>query len=108
MDLSEADSVQGKVKEGVGSISGDERLEAEGRAQSAAGSIKGRVAGRLDEVGGSVKQFAGGLLGDDQMQAESQAQKVIGRVRTLVAKNPAAAAAGAGVLLLVLMRLIRR
>jgi len=115
MDLSNTDQVEGRVKEGVGTVIGDDQLKAEGRAQETKGavhgavdSVKHRVGGTVQVATGKVKQFAGGVTGDDQLQAEGESQELLGRVRNAVARNPAVAAAGLGLLLLVLVRLIRR
>jgi len=115
MDLSNTDQVEGTVKEGVGSVIGDDQLKAEGKAQETSGAIQGavhsvkeRVGGTVEVATGKLKQFSGGVTGDEQLQAEGTSQQVVGRVRNVVAKNPAVAAAGIGLALLILVRLIRR
>ena len=42
------DKVKGKVKEGVGKLTGDEKLQAEGKADQVAGSAKSTVGGVKD------------------------------------------------------------
>jgi uncharacterized protein YjbJ (UPF0337 family) len=49
----ESDQVKGKVKEAVGSLTGDKDLESEGKADRRAGEAKEKVAdakGKIEEV----------------------------------------------------------
>lgn len=44
------DKVKGNVKEGVGNLTGDEKLKAEGQADQLAGKAKSTVGGAKDAV----------------------------------------------------------
>jgi uncharacterized protein YjbJ (UPF0337 family) len=46
----DSDQVKGKVKEAVGSLTGDEDLESEGKADRRAGEAKEKVADAKDKV----------------------------------------------------------
>lgn len=46
------DQAKGLVKEGVGKMTGDEKLEAEGKADKVSGKIKNTVGGIKDTVRG--------------------------------------------------------
>ena len=50
------DQLKGNLKEGVGNLTGDEKLKAEGHADQAGGKIKNAVGGAAD----AVKDAAGG------------------------------------------------
>jgi uncharacterized protein YjbJ (UPF0337 family) len=47
-----AQQVKGSVKEGVGKLTGDTKLEAEGKADKVAGKVKSTVGGIKDAVRG--------------------------------------------------------
>ncbi len=42
------DKAKGAIKEGVGNLTGDEKLKAEGKADKAAGAVKNTVGGVKD------------------------------------------------------------
>ena len=44
------DKAKGAVKEGIGKMTGDEKLQAEGAADKAKGSVKSTVGGATDAV----------------------------------------------------------
>ena len=44
------DKTKGNVKEGVGKLTGDEKLQAEGKADQAKGEVKSTVGGAKDAV----------------------------------------------------------
>jgi uncharacterized protein YjbJ (UPF0337 family) len=83
-----AEQVGGAIKEGVGKILGNERLEAEGRARKLEGEAKKEAAkaseraeGKTEEVAGAVKNRVGALIGNEQMQAEGKAKELTGEAR---------------------------
>ena len=45
-----AKNIGGKIKEGVGKITGDEKLKAEGRADQVAGKVQNAVGGLKDTL----------------------------------------------------------
>lgn len=82
------DEAVGNVKQGIGNLTGNERLEAEGRAQELGGEARqetakgvGRLKGAAEEVGGNIKKAAGDLLDNEQMQAEGEAKRLKGQAR---------------------------
>jgi uncharacterized protein YjbJ (UPF0337 family) len=44
------DKLKGNVKEGVGKLTGDEKLQAEGKADQVSGTVKSTVGGAKDAV----------------------------------------------------------
>ena len=44
------DKAKGNLKEGLGNLTGDEKLKAEGKADKAGGSIKSAVGGIADTI----------------------------------------------------------
>jgi uncharacterized protein YjbJ (UPF0337 family) len=47
--------VAGSVKEGVGKVTGDEKLQAEGKAQKTAGKVQNAVGGAKDAARDALK-----------------------------------------------------
>lgn len=82
------DEVVGNVKQGLGNLTGNERLEAEGRAQELGGESRqdfakgvGTAKGMAEEAKGNVKQGLGDLFDNEQMQAEGKADELKGEGR---------------------------
>jgi uncharacterized protein YjbJ (UPF0337 family) len=80
MEMSDRiDELKGKVKEGLGNLTGNERLEAEGEVQAGAARAKRKTKGALRQVGGAVKEGLGKLTGDEVTQVEGTAEKLRGK-----------------------------
>jgi|SwirhisoilCB1_FD_contig_31_13648965_length_313_multi_4_in_0_out_0_1 uncharacterized protein YjbJ (UPF0337 family) len=77
------EELKGSVKETAGKAFGNERLEAEGKADKLKGKSERHAAGMKDSAVGNVKKAAGNLTGDDSMYAEGQAQDVKGKAERL-------------------------
>ncbi|HEX6288023.1 MAG TPA: CsbD family protein [Herpetosiphonaceae bacterium] len=82
------DEVVGNIKQGVGSAFGNERMEAEGRAQELGGESRqdvakgvGTMKGMAEEVKGNIKQGLGDLTDDERLQAEGKADELKGESR---------------------------
>ncbi len=91
----------GAVKEGLGKLTGDAKLQAEGVAEKAGGSVQNaagkvqdgaageprgfvdhdRVEGSGKKFGGSVKEGLGNLTGDEKLKAEGKADKAAGGIQ---------------------------
>jgi uncharacterized protein YjbJ (UPF0337 family) len=70
----------GGIKEGLGKLTGDEGLEAEGKVQKTGGKAERKTSGAAHEVKGNVKKAAGKLLDSPTLQAEGEADRVRGKV----------------------------
>lgn len=82
------DEVVGNVKQGLGDLTGNEQMQAEGRAQELGGESRQDVAkgvgtakGMAEEAKGNIKQGLGNLTGNEQMQAEGKADELKGEGR---------------------------
>ncbi len=82
------DEVVGNVKQGFGNLTGNERLEAEGRAQELGGESRQSVAkgvgtakGAAEETKGNLKEGAGNLFGNDRLAAEGEVDQIQGEGR---------------------------
>jgi uncharacterized protein YjbJ (UPF0337 family) len=83
-----AEEIKGKVKAGVGTLTGNEELEAEGKADQAEGQTRQEVAktaerakGTGEEISGKVRGTIGKLTGDEQEQADAKAEELKGKAR---------------------------
>lgn len=59
MSSGKTDEVKGRLKEAVGVLSGDERLEREGKGDRTAGVIKQKVAQVFDQVRDAMRRAEG-------------------------------------------------
>ncbi|MBJ7471666.1 MAG: CsbD family protein [Solirubrobacteraceae bacterium] len=61
----EGDKFAGSVKEKVGSVTGNDRLEGEGKGQKNAGKVESAVQGAKDKVSGAAEAVKDKLSSDD-------------------------------------------
>jgi len=73
------DELEGRVKEGAGEVTGNERLEAEGEGQAEGARAARKTKGAVREAGGAVKEAAGRLAGDERVEAEGKADRLGGK-----------------------------
>jgi uncharacterized protein YjbJ (UPF0337 family) len=73
------EELKGRVKEGVGKVTGDQKLEAEGKGQAEGSRAKRKIEGTLDEVGGVIKETVGKVTGNKVTEAEGKADRFEGK-----------------------------
>jgi uncharacterized protein YjbJ (UPF0337 family) len=73
------DELKGNLKKGLGNLTGNRRLEAEGGTQSDDARAKRKTKGAVREAGGVVKEGFGKLTGDEATQAEGKADRLRGK-----------------------------
>ena len=74
------DEMMGGIKQGLGKMTGDEALEAEGAIQKTGGRAERKSAGVAHGVKGNVKKAAGKVLDSPTLAAEGEADKVRGKI----------------------------
>jgi len=72
------DESKGSIKEGLGKVTGNERLEAEGEAEHDAARAARDAKGVGNQVKGSVEENVGKLTGDEETQARGVADRLKG------------------------------
>ena len=72
------DETKGNINQGVGKITGNERLQAEGQADANAARAKRRVKGSLREARGELKEGIGKVTGNRSMEARGKAERRTG------------------------------
>ena len=75
------DELKGGLKEGLGKLTGDEALEAEGKSQKTMGEAGRKVSGAVDEGKGSIKSTAGDVLDSPTLKSEGLVDKVKGKLK---------------------------
>lgn len=65
----EGDKLAGTVKEKVGSATGNDRLEGEGKGQKNAGKVEGAIRGVTDKVAGAAEAVKDKVSGDGKDRA---------------------------------------
>ena len=74
-----SDEVKGGLKEGLGKLSGDRALEAEGKAQKAGARTRRKAGGAVREAGGGLKEALGDALDSPTLKAKGKAGRLRGR-----------------------------
>ena len=72
------DEAKGRVKEGVGKVTDNERLQGEGRTQATAAKVGRKVKGTAKDAGGRIKEAAGKLVDDDGLEARGRSDRLRG------------------------------
>jgi uncharacterized protein YjbJ (UPF0337 family) len=75
------DELKGKVKETVGSATGNERMRSEGEAERVSGKAARETEGAADQIKGNVKMAAGKLVGNDRLHAEGKIDDAKGTIK---------------------------
>jgi len=74
------DEMKGNVKEGVGKVTGNERMEAEGRAEHDTAEASRKTKGAGTEIKGHVEEGLGHVSGDEDMRERGLADQLKGKI----------------------------
>ena len=72
------EEMKGRVKEGAGKATDNERLEGEGRTQATAARAGRKVKGTAKDAGGRIKEAAGKLVDAEDLEARGRADRLRG------------------------------
>ncbi len=72
------DEAKGNVKQTVGKVTGNDELQAEGKAEHDSAAARREVKGAANQVKGSVKEGLGKVTGDEETQASGTADRLKG------------------------------
>jgi len=72
------DEAKGNIKEGLGKLTGDTDLQAEGQAQQDTAKASREIKGAGNQIKGSVEEGIGKLTGDDETRARGTADRLKG------------------------------
>lgn len=72
------DEVKGNIKQGVGKMTGNHEMEAEGRAEHDSAKARREVKGAGNQLKGSVEEGLGRVTGDTETEARGTADRIKG------------------------------
>jgi uncharacterized protein YjbJ (UPF0337 family) len=75
------DELQGKTKEGVGNLTGNEEMAREGEAQADAAKLKRETEGAIDKGVGKAQETLGDVIDDEDMEAQGKARQAEGDLK---------------------------
>jgi uncharacterized protein YjbJ (UPF0337 family) len=70
--------IKGNVKQGVGKVTGNEELEAEGRVEHDSAHAAREAKGMGNQVKGRVEEGVGRMTGDEETEARGMADRLKG------------------------------
>ena len=75
------DELQGQIKKGIGSLTGNEEMKREGEAQEQAAKVKREVEGAVDQGVGKAQESIGKATDDTQTELEGKARQAEGDIK---------------------------
>jgi uncharacterized protein YjbJ (UPF0337 family) len=72
------DEAKGNIKEGVGKLTGDTEMQAEGEAEHDTAKAKREVKGTGNAIKGNVEEGLGKVTGDEETRARGVADRIKG------------------------------
>jgi uncharacterized protein YjbJ (UPF0337 family) len=75
------DEIKGKVKQGVGSLMGNDDLAREGEAEATRAKVEREAEGMVDQAVGSAQDKIGDITDDQKTELEGKARKVEGDIK---------------------------
>jgi uncharacterized protein YjbJ (UPF0337 family) len=72
------EEMKGNLKEGVGKITGDRDMQAEGEAEKDTAQAKREVKGVGNQIKGNIEEGIGKVTGDDETRARGMADRLKG------------------------------
>jgi uncharacterized protein YjbJ (UPF0337 family) len=76
------EELKGSVKETVGKVTDNERLEAEGKGQKAGAKATRETKGAVNQAVGNVKDAVGDATDNERLETEGEAQKMKGKAQS--------------------------
>jgi len=74
------DELQGQIKKGVGSLTGNEEMERDGAAQTEEARLKREAEGTLDQAAGTVEEKFGDDTAATETELKGKARQVEGDI----------------------------
>ena len=75
------DELQGQIKKGIGSLTGNEEMKREGEAQEQAAKVKREAEGAIDQGVGKVQEVVGDATDDTRTELEGKARQAEGDIK---------------------------
>ena len=74
-----SEELKGGLKKGIGKVTGDKALEAEGADQQESGKARRKASGTVREAKGGIKRALGDAIDSPSMEAEGTADRARGK-----------------------------
>jgi uncharacterized protein YjbJ (UPF0337 family) len=74
------DEAKGGIKQALGKVTGDQEMEAEGKAERDSAVARRQVKGAANQVKGKVEEGLGRVTGHDEMQDRGTADRIKGDI----------------------------
>ena len=75
------DELKGKVKKGLGDLTGNEEMEREGKAEEATAKAKREAEGAIDKGAGKAEEAWGDVTDDPEHQVKGKARQAEGEAK---------------------------
>jgi uncharacterized protein YjbJ (UPF0337 family) len=72
------DELKGNIKQGIGKVTGNEELEAEGKVEHDTAKASREMKGAGNQIKGSVEEGVGKVTGDEETEARGMADRLKG------------------------------
>lgn len=72
------DETKGSIKEGFGKVTGNQDMQAEGRAEHDTAKGRREVKGAANQIKGNIEEGLGKVTGDDETRARGTADRIKG------------------------------
>jgi uncharacterized protein YjbJ (UPF0337 family) len=74
------DEVKGSIKQGFGKVTGNQEMEAEGKAEHDSAVARRQVKGAANQVKGKIEEGLGRVTGNEEMQDRGTADRIKGDI----------------------------
>jgi uncharacterized protein YjbJ (UPF0337 family) len=75
------DEIKGKVKQGVGSLTGNDDMAREGEAEATRAKAEREAEGMVDQTVGKLEETVGDITDDTQTELEGKARQAEGDIK---------------------------
>jgi uncharacterized protein YjbJ (UPF0337 family) len=75
------DELQGQIKQGLGTLTGNEDMERDGAMQSEKARMEREAEGAVDQAAGAVEEKAGDLTDDPETKLKGKARQAEGDIK---------------------------
>jgi uncharacterized protein YjbJ (UPF0337 family) len=75
------DELQGQIKQGLGTLTGNEEQKREGQAEAEKARVQREAEGAVDQAAGTVQEKAGDVTDDREAELQGKARQAEGEIK---------------------------
>jgi uncharacterized protein YjbJ (UPF0337 family) len=75
------DEMKGQIKQGVGTVSGNDEMQREGQTEAEAAKLRREAEGTVDKGVGKVQETVGDVTDDPETELKGKARQVEGDIK---------------------------